>query len=132
VIGQVQERGVRGRRVILRLRGLDGMGGWAWVVVPTVFVEPWRPFSSIVCAVWLRLWASMPIMELCPLHRWVARTGRSAYPNRGRCHAPLKPDRPVLLGVGWPQNKLKPRRRKSRQSEPADSYTLTLGCRLHG
>jgi predicted membrane-bound mannosyltransferase len=37
-----------------------------------------------VTAVWLRLCASMPmiIMEHVSLS-WVARTGRSAYPNQG-------------------------------------------------
>jgi hypothetical protein len=41
---------------------------WSCVVVPTVFVASKRPLSSILTAVWLRLWASiaMIIMEWCP------------------------------------------------------------------
>src|SRR5690242_15793101 len=47
--------------------------------------------------VWLRLCASTPSMTMnrVSLHRSGARTGRWAYPSQGRCHAPLKPRRPV-------------------------------------
>ena len=57
---------------------------------------------------------------------WVARTGRSAYPNRG--------DATLLLsqigrssGVGRPQKRHNPRRPKNSQSEPADPSQRDIG-----
>src|SRR5271166_4385168 len=88
--------------------------------------------SSTETAVWLHLCASMPItiMELCPsIVGWHGPVDRHIPMGWGDTTLLLSQIGRSLLGVGWPQNKLKPRRRRSRQSEPADTYTLTLGSR---
>jgi hypothetical protein len=99
------------------------------VVVPTVFVCLSRPAQLVNSdrgmGALVRIDADDHHGTCLPIS-WVARTGRSAYPNRG--------DATLLLsqagrssGVDRPQNKLKPRRRRYTQSEPADSSSLTLG-----
>jgi transposase InsO family protein len=62
---------------------------------------------------------------------WVARTGRSAYPNRG--------DATLLLsqigrssGVDEPQQRHKPQKAKQTTSEPADPLSVTLATATIG
>src|SRR5271157_3440573 len=88
--------------------------------------------SSTETAVWLHLCASMPItiMELCPsIVGWHGPVDRHIPMGWGDTTLLLSQiGRSLLVSAGRKTNSSHEGRR-SRQSEPADTYTLTLGSR---
>ncbi len=90
---------------------------WSPLVVPVVRCASCRPWASTNTTVCERLCASIPIitmrLSLLPLEG-LARDRSAGISQLGRCHAPLKPRRPVPRSPCGPHNGHQPRRQLGR------------------